>query len=315
MTRPTDPLDTWLLRVLVTLLLERSVSRTAIKLHQSQPAISAALKRLRAIFGDELLVRDKRGMVATARGIELMAPARVALAEIDRLLAQPESFDPSHSRQMFCIGMPDYLATTFLAGVVAIMRSKAPGARLNVHGLGQEFDYERALADGHLDVVIGNWPEPPAQLHLAVLFEDEVVCLMCRNHPLAKKGLTAQAYLRASHIVPTPYSPMQRGVVDTRLATLRLSREARVMLPFFNVAPYLLPRTDLLFTTARHFAEHYARLLPLAILPAAIDFPRMRFYQLWHDRTHHSSAHRWLRGLLNEAGRSIGNDRLAKGGR
>ncbi len=46
MSRPADPVDSYLLRVLVTLVSERNVSRTAIRLNQSQPAISSALGRV-----------------------------------------------------------------------------------------------------------------------------------------------------------------------------------------------------------------------------------------------------------------------------
>ena len=59
------------------------------------------------------------------------------------------------------------------------------------------------------------------------------------------------------------------------------------------------------FTTTRHFAQFYANLLPLAIVPSPIAFPPMRFYQLWHERNHHSAGHRWLRRLLSDCGRRI----------
>src|SRR5258706_10601690 len=238
MSRPSDPLDTWLLRVLETLLSERSVSRTAIRLRQSQPAISAARKRLRVIFNDELLVRDKGGMVTTGRESQLLAHARLAVSEIDKLLVPPETFEPTTAQQSFRIGMPDYLATTFLAGVVERVRREAPASRLIVHGLWPSYDFENALAEAELDVVIGNWPDPPQGLHLGLILEDEVVCVMGEQHPLARKGLSVEAYLlRAQHVVPTPYAMTQLGVVDTRLATRRRPRDARVMLPFSTSRP------------------------------------------------------------------------------
>jgi len=305
MSRADDPFDTYLLRVLCSLVSERSVSRTAIKLNQSQPAISAALRRLREIVHDPLLVRDKGGMVATPRALELMESARVALAEIDRLVVQPERFDPGTAEQTFRIGSPDYLASFFLSNVVTNLRRKAPGCRLMVHPLGLEFDYEKALAQGDLDVVIGNWPQPPEHLHLSLLLEDQIVCLMSRDHLYARFGLTAEQYLHAAHVVPVPYSVAHRGVVETHLATMRVKRIATVMLPFFSIGPYLLPETDLIFTTSRHFAEYYAGFLPLAIVDSPIDFPAMRFYQLWHDRAHRNAAHQWLRSLLAAAGAEL----------
>ena len=81
--RSDDPLDTYLLRIFVLLITERSVSRTALRMNQSQPAVSAALKRLREILGDPLLVREKGGMVPTERALALMSHAKGALAEID----------------------------------------------------------------------------------------------------------------------------------------------------------------------------------------------------------------------------------------
>jgi DNA-binding transcriptional LysR family regulator len=80
------------------------------------------------------------------------------------------------------------------------------------------------------------------------------------------------------------------------------------VLPYFSMALYLLPATDLVFTTSRHFARHFAKFLPLAILPPPFEFPRMRFYQLWHERTHQADSHRWLRSLLCDVGRQVLNE-------
>ncbi len=306
--RPSDPLDTYLLRVLCGVITERSVSRTALRLNQTQPAISAALKRLREVFGDPLLVREKTGMVPTERALQLVEHARAALSEIDKLLGDAGAFDPYNTTQTFRIGSPDYLAGAFMADIAQTLRRDTRKARLLVHALGPEYDFERALATGELDVVIGNWPQPPEQLHLKLILEDDIVCLVSKANPLARKGLTSDSYLRATHVVPMPYSLTQKGVIDTHLSTLRVARDARVVVQSFNMAPYLLPDTDLVFTTSRHFAQYYAKLLPLAILPAPIDFPRMRFYQLWHDRSHRSPAHSWFRDMVTGAGRRLQDD-------
>ena len=146
----------------------------------------------------------------------------------------------------------------------------------------------------------------PSHLHLSVLLEDDVVCLLGLRHPQAAAGLTQAQYLSARHVVPLSYSQGQRGVVEAHLSSLRLLRDACIVVPYFELAPHLLVDTDLVFTTARHFAAHYARLLPLAISEVPFDFPRMRFYQLWHERSHLAAPQRWLRGLLLEAAQRIG---------
>lgn len=304
--RGDNPLDTYLLRVFCLLVTERSVSRTAFKMNQSQPAVSAALRRLRDIIGDPLLVREKGGMVPTERAIALLAHAKGALAEIDCMVNTEDSFDPLVSRSEFHIGSPDYLAPIFVGSVVERLRREAPEATLNLHSLDANFDFERSLAEGELDLVIGNWPEPPDRMHLSILLEDQIVCLVSANHPLVRKGqITMEDYTKARHVVPMPYSINQRGVIDVALSGLRIRREERVLVQSFAVAPYLLQNTDLIFTTTRHFAEYYTKLLPLAILEAPVDFPLMRFYQLWHERNRHSPSHRWLRRLLSECGAAL----------
>ena len=305
MSRPSDPFDTYLLRVFSTLMAARSVSRAAARLNQSQPAVSAALKKLRDILGDPLFIKDKQRMVPTERALQLEASVRIVLAEIDGLLAPADSFEPATTRQTFRIGTPDYLAPPLMASMVSYMRMTAPRARLLVHSLAPGYDYEAALAGGELDVVIGNWPQPPEHLRMAILLEDEVVCLVGKDHPAAGGTMTVADYLGGAHVVPLVYSVTQRGVVESHLAALRMTREATVTVPFFNMAPWLLPGTDLIFTTSRHFAEHYASQLPLAVVRSPIDFPGMRFYQLWHSRTHHAQGHAWLRSLLSAVARTV----------
>lgn len=85
-----------------------------------------------------------------------------------------------------------------------------------------------------------------------------------------------------------------------------------MVVPYFELAPHLLVNTDLVFTTGRHFAAHFARTMPLAISTAPFDFPRMRFYQLSHERSHHAPAHRWFRKLLSDAASCVAQAQAAQ---
>lgn len=301
-----DSLDLNLLRVLYALLTEGSVSRAAVRLNQSQPAVSTALRRLRDILGDPLLVRSRGGMTPTERGASLLEPVRNALMEIERIALQQPEFHPDNTRKAFKIASPDYLNPFFIGGVIGRVKKLAPHATLSFVSLGQEFDYADALETGDLDLVIGNWPNPPAHLRVANLFEDEIVCLVRKNHPIAARGtLTETQYLQAEHLAPTPYSVAQRGVIDTHLASRRLKRNVVATIPYFGMAPYVLIQTDLLFTASRKFAEHYARFLPLAVIPAPLDFPKVQYYQLWHDRKHYAEEYRWLRAQVSEVAKAV----------
>ena len=167
--------------------------------------------------------------------------------------------------------------------------------------LSLDVDFERLLEEGELDVVIGNWPRPPEYLRTTPLFDDEVVCMVAERHPLARKdSISADDYLIAQHLAPVRYAGGVRGAIDDHLHKLGVKRDIRVSLPYFHVAPYVLITTDLIFTTGRRFAAHYAKFLPIRILKAPLEFPPLRFYQLWHERTHAAPAARWLREQVTQ---------------
>ncbi len=295
-----DHLDTYLLRVLYTLLTEQSVTRTAVKLGQSQPAISNTLKRLREITGDAILVRGKNGMVPTERGHELLALAQQSLEAMERIARPSQAFDPATTTRTFHLGAPDYLDAFFLPNIIERLRKYAPQARLIVHPLNAGVDYLAALEQGGMDLVIGNWLSPPEHLHISPLFDDEVVCMLGAQHPLARKGLSLKHYIEMPHLAPAPYAVMQRSMIDQALAEQGLKRQIQVSLPYFGLVPYVLMRTDLVFTTGRQFAAHCAQYLPVRIVPAPVAFPKMRFYQLWHERSHAAPDVMWLRRMIGE---------------
>ncbi|AKJ68769.1 LysR family transcriptional regulator [Pandoraea thiooxydans] len=300
MQRPREQIDAYLLRVLQILLTEQSVSRAALKLGQSQPAISNSLRRLREITGDAILVRGKSGMVATERGRELLAYATDALAAIDRITHPTTEFSPHSTSRVFQLGAPDYLDAVFLPKIAEVLRREAPQAKLIVHPINAGFDYVGALENGTLDVVIGNWLEPPPQLHMSRLFDDEVVCMLGNHHPLANKGISLKHYLELPHLAPTPYVSERHSFIDGCLAERGLRRHIQMTMPYFGLVPYVLMRTDLVFTTGRQFAQHYARYLPIRVVASPFAFPPMRFYQLWHERTHAAPEITWLRRRIAE---------------
>ena len=299
-----ESMDVRMLRVLHALLTENSVSRAARRLNQSQPAVSVTLRRLRDLTGDQLLVRCRNGMTPTERGEALLEPVRIALEQIEAIAMNQAQFDPAQSRRTFNIGMPDYLSGRMVGQVVSHMHKTAPLAHLSFHSMSAELDFSAGLENGNLDLVVGNWPKPPEFLRIATLFEDEMVVMMRRDHPLAQREMTVEDYIEAEHIAPTPYTVGQRGVVDIFLAKERLKRNVVAWVPYFHMAPYMLVDTDLIFTAPRRFAEYQALNLPLTVIKPPLDFSSVSFSLLWHDRTHYSPEHRWFRNSIIEAMKS-----------
>ncbi len=311
-----DKIELHLIRVLQTLITERSVSRAAMKLHSTQPAVSAQLRRLRTLTGDPLLVRAGNGMVPTEIAQQLLDPASRVLQDVQRLFgahAPQRGFDPAASSLTFRIAASDYLDPLFLPELVAQLKRSAPQVRLELLPLSGEFDYRRGLAQASVDLVIGNWLEPPGELHLGKLMSDEIVCLVGEHHPAARmnaRSWTAERYLASEHVAPTPLhakaSGGAPGVIDEHLESLGLARDVVVRSAHFSLIPLMVAQSLLVLTTGRLFCSRYVDTLPVRIVRCPVAFPPLSYYQLWHDVTHASAANRWLREQVRDVARNLG---------
>lgn len=302
-TAPFDSIDLHLIRVLHTLITERSVSRAAMRLASSQPAVSAQLKRLRALTGDPLLVRAGQQMQPTEVALQLVGPAESLLNEAERLFGQCARalpFEAARSTAIFRVAASDYLDPLFLPALVTRIKQLAPSAQLELMPLTQNYDYRRRLADGDVDLVIGNWLEPPGELHLGHLISDDVVCLVAEKHPMASSQWDMERYLACEHVAPMPMSPGAQGVIDEHLARRGISRRIAVRSAHFSLIPLMVAGSLLVLTTGRMFCARYINQLPVRIIQCPVDFPTLNYYQLWHERTHIAPSMRWFREQVRE---------------
>jgi DNA-binding transcriptional LysR family regulator len=309
-----EKIDLSLIRVLHTVITECSVSRAAIRLQSSQPAVSSQLRRLRELTGDPLLVRCGQSMAPTDVALNLLEPAAAILQHAQSMFGHKSTvrdFDPATSTLTFRVAATDYLDPFFLPELTLRLRRLAPHVRVEVVQLSADLDYRRSLARGEVDLVIGNWLEPSDELHLGRLLTDEVVCLVSEDHPAArlpkegKRAWTVEQYLAAEHVAPPALHPGALGIIDEHLAAQNLRRHIVVRNPHFAQLPYMVAGSLLVLTTGRRFCERYAQQLRVKIVRCPVAFPAMNYYQLWHDLTHHSAASRWLREQVREVVRNL----------
>jgi DNA-binding transcriptional LysR family regulator len=309
MAKLPSHIDIHLVRILYMLLSEKNVSRVAMKLNQPQPSISASLRKLRELTGDPLLVRGARGMIPTQHGESLMRPAKRILDEMERLFIHKNPFIAQEEARTFNIAAPDYLDTQFLPNIVAKIRHESPKSRIVIHGLGRDVDFVRLLSDGDLDLVIANWDEPPSHLHLSKLFQEPIACSMRADCAYAKRTaadeMTVEDYLSLPHVAPSQMLPGYHGVIESFLERHNMRRNVVVESAYFGQMPYMLLQSDLVLTTGRQFLRFYERSLPLKTFTVPIKFPAMRFYQLWHERVHQATEHKWLRDLIGKTAKEL----------
>ncbi len=287
--------DLNLLVVLHTLIAERSVSNTAKKLHLSQPATSAALKRLRAALGDRILVRDGLQMVLTPRAIELLAPIEAILGEIERTLTSPEPFDPASVDRTMRIATNDYGTFILIPPLMNRLQSIAPNINLEVWDIGR--DPIAALKEGKIDLAIADgWTLKHCQC-TEVLFTETFTCLARQNHPRIQAELTLERYLAEEHILVSPRGRVL-GHVDAKLAKHGWERRVRFTLPHVLAVPAAVAATDGIVTLASRIAERLAPEDRLQILAPPIDVGDFQVSMAWRSLLTTDPAIQWLQGEL-----------------
>jgi DNA-binding transcriptional LysR family regulator len=289
--------DLNLLRVFDSVLHERSVTAAAARLGLTQPAVSNALARLRAQFGDPLFVRTAGGMDATPFARELAEPVRQALALLESALAHGPGFDPATSTRAFRFYMSDVGQVEFLPPLVERTQRAAPGVRLEAVGLEVD-DIAAALAAGALDLAVGFLPGLGAPVLREALFRDPYACLMRADHPAAEGSLTRKKFLEAAHAVVS-YRGGHR-VIEEALERAGVAPRIALRVPHFTVMPMVLERSDLLLTLPTRVARVYERRGNLVSRPVPIPIPSAEVAVHWHERFEADSGNRWLRALIVE---------------
>jgi DNA-binding transcriptional LysR family regulator len=302
-------IDVRLLRTTYLLLCERNVSRVAVLLGHSQPAVSACLKKAREVFADPLLVRAGQKLVLTERGEEIRTSIASILVGLSDSLNGQDHFDPQLANQNIRVAALNCFGVFLVPAIATRIRREAPNVSLDFFAPGNNPDLVEELGAGRVDVVIGNWPAPQQSLKSTALFHCDIACVVHRSHPLANGALMSlHAYLAADHISPTPGSSAQFSPIDGRLSQIGTRRRVVMTVPEYAMIPAILRDTDIVFTTARPYAEHMISSAPehdLVIVEAPREFDRMNLYLLWHERNQASGAHKWLRNIIRDVAKEF----------
>lgn len=293
-------IDLNLLAAFNALMQERNVTRAAARMDVSQPAMSAALARLRTLFGDRLFQRSASGLLPTPRAHEIAAPIAQALAQLAGVLGTPAEFEPDNTAMTFVIGMPDYPAFVLLPAILGELARRAPHIGVDIRAFGGRDDAVALLDAGKIDVAIGVLPSTQeSRILSAELLRDRFVTVIHKDNPAARRAMDLDAYLALRHILVSPEGN-KHGAVDQALAEQGLTRTVQVTLSYMFAVPHMLRTTGFAATLLRRVALHAARAGDLLVLPPPVNLPEIPFHLLWHRRNDNQAAQRWLRALIND---------------
>jgi DNA-binding transcriptional LysR family regulator len=304
-------LDLNLLRVFDAVMAERSITRAAERLALTQPAVSNALKRFRESVGEDLLTREAHGVRPTPYAERLWPQVRAALGGL-RNAFETREFDPATDAANFRIATADASAATLLPSVIAgIERSRA---QVNLRVLPLTTRDPRGLIErDEADVAVGYFPEAvaalmaqgaDASLRHQRLHHSEYVCVMRRDHPLALRPLTLDAFCEAHHLLVS-FSGRPHGFVDQALTAAGRSRRIVLTVNQFFTAGRVVSQSDLLTVLPASFVEATGYRSALVERPLPLRLDRIHVEMLWHLRHDDNHAHQWLRARLVEAAQEL----------
>ncbi|WP_181707931.1 LysR family transcriptional regulator [Chthonobacter rhizosphaerae] len=296
-----NALDLNLLRVFDALMRERSVTRAGEQIGLSQPAVSAALNRLRALMGDQLFVRRGNEMVPTPRADDLFPPVRDALQSIEAALAPPRGFEPATARRTFTLLGADFFSVLLMPRLFARWCDAAPGITWRFLDSARG-DVQRLLQEDAIDAALERPLETQEPIESRILFSAPFVVIARQGHPALADlepgaPIPMEIYTRLPHAIRSIDGTLS-GMVDEALAAAGHRRLVRIALPHFHGVAEAVASTSALAAVPRQFAEAIAARLDLSIhaVPAEIPAPEVRLY--WHGRRTGDPAHRWLRDAV-----------------
>lgn len=292
-------LDLNLLVAFDILVEERSVTHAAERLHISQPAMSAALGRLRAYFNDPILGAHGKRMIPTAHALHLRPMVRELLSGVETMVSSTTAFDPATAQRRFRIGTSDYLASVLFPRIIPKLEDEAPNIAIE---LISPSEVMLAMLDrGDLDLVITPEEHTSPDHPLELLFEEPYVVAGWRDNPIFAKPLTEAGFLKAGHVIVEIGRQNRISFAEANLRAFSAKRRVDITVSSFLLAPEMVVNTLRLTVMHQRLAETFARRMPIAFVPMPFAFPAMREMMQYHRTRASDTGLVWLRERIKTA--------------
>ncbi|MGA9669291.1 MAG: LysR family transcriptional regulator [Terracidiphilus sp.] len=295
-------LDLNLLIALEALLAEANVGQAANKVSLSQPAMSHALKRLRSLLDDPLLVRVGARMQLTPRAEALRYPLQDALSRVQELLVG-EQFQPMRSPRTFRLFVGDNASALLLPPLLKRLKDEAPKVCIHLHPWHSHaldpFEFARLV-----DIAIACVPNRFKGFYQQRLFTDRDACAIRRGHPLGGRLADPEKFLNAKHVAVVGRE-FTEDPVDTWLRQEGRVRNIALIVPHYLQALHVVSQSDVIAVIPERLIHAYAGVLNLDSAAVPLEVGTFDEYILHPARSHADPGCVWLRDVLMEVAESL----------
>lgn len=291
--------DMNLLRVFDALMQEKSVTRAAERLHRTQSAISYSLAKLRALFADELFVRDGGAMRPTSVALDVYPELSGALMNIRVLLDRRQRFEPASSRRNFRIGLTDYHSTILVPDLIREFTQNAPHASFNVIPINSP-DLMEMLTTGRLDCALSSaYVGSEHALAELPLGNYELLCAAWAGSTMARERIDLNRYLELPHLQISA-DGMSEGIADQALRKIGLKRRVLVTIANYLLLPWALRETELISHCGSSLTQVFDASTGIIFFPPPLEVPEVRLSLLFSRQLATDEPTMWLLNLISE---------------
>ena len=295
--------DLNLLRILDALLREGSTVSAARRVGLSQPAVSAALGRLRHALNDELFLRRGQGLEPTDYARSIAVPLRGILDQMETLLNGPATFDPLTSTASLKISGSDFFAEMLMPQLAEAVSRLAPNMRVQLVDLVPD-SYVETLDRYEVDIALIPMIPFPDWVDYRTVFSSSFSVIARQDNPrIAGAGIVPgdtvpiDLFCDLGHVLFSPEGKL-KAMGDAALA--RVGRERRVVMtmPVFSGVYRAVSESDLIALLPTPLARRVAPKAGLRIYRPPIVIEPATIAMIWHKRSTATPEHRWLRELI-----------------
>ena len=294
-------LDLNLLLALDALIEEASVTKAAEKLNMSQSAMSYALKRLRSLLDDPILIRASRDMEITPYARDISLSIRQVLTDIQQTLLEKAPFNPQTTQRDFRVATSDYVEATLGCSLLQIVSSQAPGIRVRINSIDRGVVLD-ALDNDKIDLFI-DVDLPRKSWHFKQdLYSEEFVCVVNGDQSITE--ISMEDYVERSHILVSMQDEFL-DAADQMLAQQQLARSVMWSTAHFMAVPFLIANSDCVALLPKRMAQKCAQSMGLKLIPPPIELNGFTVSMFWHQRNNSLAQHQWLRAQVVEAAQQL----------
>jgi DNA-binding transcriptional LysR family regulator len=283
------------------LMIEGNLTRAADRIGMSQPAMSAALQRLRLTFHDDLFARTRHGMVPTPRAIAIYPPICEALFLIRSTLVPGDIFDPARAQRNFTVVVDNYFESVALGPLIALLQHSGAGLSLETRGL--ESDTISRLQRMDIDLLVDYVRPESNALQAEQIGAEKLIVIARRCHPRlsdnAEHHLSLDQYLSEEHVF-LPFRSRERSQLEQVLGSQAFPRKRVAQVQHFSSMLPVVAASDFLAVLPARLYQVYAKAFDLQWFEFPVDIAPISVWMIWANGLQNDSAHRWLRSAVQD---------------